>query len=98
MTGTKQFISGAGASDLYLVMARTGGDGAGGVSAFLLEIHLGYLLVPMKKMGWNSQPTRQVIMDEAEVPAENLIGQEGDGFKFAMMGLDGGRLNILHVL
>ena len=96
LTGTKQFISGAGASDLYLVMARTGGDGAGGVSAFLLEKDTPGLSFGAneKKMGWNSQPTRQVIMDEAEVPAENLIGQEGDGFKFAMMGLDGGRLNI----
>lgn len=96
LTGTKQFISGAGASDLYLVMARTGGEGAAGVSAFLLEKDTPGLSFGAneKKMGWNSQPTRQVIMDEATIPAENLIGREGDGFKFAMMGLDGGRLNI----
>ena len=96
LTGTKQFISGAGVSDVYIVMARTGGDGAGGVSAFLMEKDTAGLSFGAneKKMGWNSQPTRQVIMDEAVVPVENLIGQEGDGFKFAMMGLDGGRLNI----
>jgi len=96
LTGTKQFISGAGVSDIYLVMARTSADSANGISAFLLEKDTGGLSFGAneKKMGWKSQPTRQVIMDEAVVPAENLIGKEGDGFKFAMAGLDGGRLNI----
>ena len=92
LTGTKQFISGAGVSDVYIVMAKTGDS----VSAFLLEKGAEGLSFGAneKKMGWNCQPTRQVIMDEAIVPAANLIGHEGDGFKFAMMGLDGGRLNI----
>jgi alkylation response protein AidB-like acyl-CoA dehydrogenase len=96
LDGVKQFISGAGASDIYLVMARTGGDGAGGVSAFLVEKDTpGLSFGPNeRKMGWNTQPTRQVIMEEARVPAENLIGEEGQGFKIAMAGLDGGRLNI----
>jgi len=96
LTGTKQFISGAGVSDIYLVMARTSADSANGISAFLLEKDTQGLSFGAneKKMGWKSQPTRQVIMDEAVVPAENLIGKEGDGFKFAMAGLDGGRLNI----
>lgn len=92
LSGTKQFISGAGVSDVYVVMVKTE-DGA---SAFIMDkdtkgLSFGAL---EKKMGWNCQPTRQVIMDEAIVPAENLIGKTGDGFKFAMMGLDGGRLNI----
>lgn len=92
LTGTKQFISGAGVADIYLVMART----ETGVSAFVVDKGAEGLSFGAheKKMGWNCQPTRQVIMDEAIVPAENLIGNEGDGFKFAMMGLDGGRLNI----
>lgn len=102
LTGTKQFISGAGVSDIYLVMARTSAADtpdaadANGISAFLLEKDTKGLSFGAneKKMGWKSQPTRQVIMDEAVVPAENLIGKEGDGFKFAMAGLDGGRLNI----
>jgi len=96
LDGVKQFISGAGASDIYLVMARTGDDGAGGVSAFLLEKDTPGLSFGAneRKMGWNTQPTRQVIMEGARVPAENLIGVEGQGFKIAMAGLDGGRLNI----
>ena len=91
LTGTKQFISGAGVSDI-IVMAKTGDN----VSAFVLDKGAEGLSFGAneKKMGWNCQPTRQVIMDEAVVPAANLIGKEGDGFKFAMMGLDGGRLNI----
>jgi alkylation response protein AidB-like acyl-CoA dehydrogenase len=96
LDGVKQFISGAGASDVYLVMARTGDEGAGGVSAFLLEKDTPGLSFGAneRKMGWNTQPTRQVIMEGARVPAENLIGEEGQGFKIAMAGLDGGRLNI----
>ena len=96
LDGAKQFISGAGAADIYLVMARTGGEGAGGVSAFLVEKDtLGLSFgANERKMGWNTQPTRQVILENARVPAENLIGEEGQGFKIAMAGLDGGRLNI----
>jgi alkylation response protein AidB-like acyl-CoA dehydrogenase len=96
LDGVKQFISGAGAADLYLVMARTGGEGAGGVSAFVVEKGTAGLSFGAneRKMGWNTQPTRQVIMEGARVPAENLVGAEGEGFKIAMAGLDGGRLNI----
>ena len=96
LNGSKQFISGAGVSDLYLIMARTGGDGAGGVSCFLVPkdapgISFG---AKEKKMGWKAQPTRTVILEDARIPAENMIGEDGQGFKIAMMGLDGGRLNI----
>ena len=96
LTGTKQFISGAGVSDLYLVMARTGEAKSGGISAFVMEKDTpGLSFGPNeRKMGWHAQPTRQVIMDSAVVPVENLLGSEGDGFKYAMQGLDGGRLNI----
>ena len=96
LTGTKQFISGAGTSDVYLVMARTGEDGAKGVSAFIVQKDMAGLSFGAneKKMGWKSQPTRQVMMDGVRVPAANRIGPEGDGFKYAMAGLDGGRLNI----
>jgi alkylation response protein AidB-like acyl-CoA dehydrogenase len=96
LDGVKQFISGAGAADLYLVMARTGSHGAGGVSAFIVEKGTAGLSFGAneRKMGWNTQPTRQVIMEGARVPAENLVGEEGQGFKIAMAGLDGGRLNI----
>jgi len=96
LNGTKQFISGAGATDFYFVFARTSGEGASGVSAFAVMkdapgLSFGAL---ERKMGWNAQPTRQVIMEDCEVPAENLIGDEGQGFRFAMSGLDGGRVNI----
>ena len=96
LSGTKQFISGAGAGDLYLVMARSGGDGPSGISAFLVPgdtpgVSFG---ANERKMGWNAQPTRAVILDGARVPAENRLGAEGEGFKIAMSGLDGGRLNI----
>ncbi len=96
LDGVKQFISGAGAADIYLVMARTGGEGAGGVSAFVVERGCaGLSFGPNeRKMGWNTQPTRQVIMEGVRVPVENLAGAEGEGFKIAMAGLDGGRLNI----
>jgi alkylation response protein AidB-like acyl-CoA dehydrogenase len=96
LNGSKSFISGGGFSDLYLVMARTGGDGPGGVSAFVVENGAQGLSFGKneKKMGWQAQPTAQVIMEDCVVPAANRIGPEGSGFKFAMMGLDGGRLNI----
>ncbi|NGM22279.1 acyl-CoA dehydrogenase [Roseomonas stagni] len=96
LNGTKQFISGAGVSDLYLVMARSGGAGAGGVSAFLVPKDTQGLSFGAneKKMGWNAQPTRQVILEEARIPADALLGEEGQGFRYAMSGLDGGRLNI----
>jgi alkylation response protein AidB-like acyl-CoA dehydrogenase len=96
LNGTKQFISGAGAADFYFVFARTGGEGAGGISAFAVMkdtpgLSFGAL---EKKMGWNAQPTRQVIFENCKVPAASRIGEEGQGFKFAMSGLDGGRINI----
>ena len=96
LTGTKAFISGGGYSDAYVVMARTGEDGPRGVSAILVEdgtegLSFGAL---EDKMGWRSQPTRQVQLDDAPVPAANLLGEEGHGFRYAMQGLDGGRLNI----
>ena len=96
LDGTKQFISGAGVSDLYLTMVRTGGEGPGGVSALLIPKETPGLSFGAneKKMGWNAQPTRSVIFDGARVPAEALLGEEGQGFRFAMAGLDGGRLNI----
>ncbi len=96
ITGGKQFISGAGTSDIYVVMARTSDDGPRGVSTFIIEKDAPGLSFGAneRKMGWNSQPTRQVILDEVRVPAANRIGGEGHGFRFAMAGLDGGRLNI----
>lgn len=98
LNGSKAFISGAGHSDLYVAMVRTGdaGAGAGGVSCFLIEKDTPGLSFGTneRKMGWNSQPTAQVIFEDCRVPVENLLGEEGDGFKFAMKGLDGGRLNI----
>lgn len=96
LTGSKQFISGAGTSDVYVLMARTSDDGARGVSCFIIEKDAPGLSfgADERKMGWNSQPTKQVILDGVRVPAANRIGEEGHGFKFAMAGLDGGRLNI----
>jgi alkylation response protein AidB-like acyl-CoA dehydrogenase len=96
LNGQKQFISGAGAGDLYVVMARTGGAGPGGISTFVVAgdtagISLG---ANERKMGWNAQPTRAVVFADARVPIENRLGDEGVGFKIAMAGLDGGRLNI----
>ena len=96
LNGSKAFISGAGHSDLYVAMVRTGDAGAGGVSCFLIEKDtpgLGFG-ANERKMGWNNQPTAQVVFEDCSVPVENLLGEEGDGFKFAMKGLDGGRLNI----
>ncbi len=96
LNGSKQFISGAGATDFYFVFARTGDEGAAGVSAFAVMKDTPGLSFGAneKKMGWNAQPTRQVIFENCKVPAGNLIGPEGQGFKFAMSGLDGGRINI----
>jgi alkylation response protein AidB-like acyl-CoA dehydrogenase len=96
LNGSKAFISGAGTSDVYVVMARTGEDGPKGVSTFVVEKTMAGIGfgAQEKKMGWNSQPTAIVSFDDCRVPAENRIGMEGDGFRIAMMGLDGGRLNI----
>ncbi|MFE3598614.1 acyl-CoA dehydrogenase family protein [Streptomyces sp. NPDC059142] len=96
LTGVKQFISGAGASQLYVVMARTGGEGADGVSAFLVDKDdTGLSFGPNeRKMGWNAQPTRQVVLDGVRLPAGRLLGREGEGFRIAMNGLNGGRLGI----
>ncbi|WP_432151390.1 acyl-CoA dehydrogenase family protein [Streptomyces sp. bgisy029] len=96
LTGTKQFISGAGATHLYIVLARTGDNGPGGISAFLVErddegLSFG---ANEKKMGWNAQPTRQVMLDGVRIPADRLLGAEGEGFRIAMNGLNGGRLGI----
>ncbi|MEM1237736.1 MAG: acyl-CoA dehydrogenase family protein [Pseudomonadota bacterium] len=96
LTGTKAFISGAGYSDSYIVMSRTGDDGPKGISSVIVDdgaegLSFGGL---ENKMGWRSQPTRQVQLDACKVPADNLLGEEGRGFTYAMKGLDGGRLNI----
>lgn len=96
LNGQKQFISGAGTSDIYVAMVRTGSDGAGGVSTLVIEgdtpgVSFG---ANERKMGWNAQPTRAVIFENARVPVANRLGEEGIGFKIAMAGLDGGRLNI----
>ncbi|GAA5080270.1 acyl-CoA dehydrogenase family protein [Nocardia iowensis] len=94
--GAKQFISGAGATDVYVVMARTADAGARGVSAFIVPADTPGVSFGAneRKMGWHAQPTRQVLFDDARVPAANLLGAEGDGFRIAMNGLNGGRLNI----
>jgi alkylation response protein AidB-like acyl-CoA dehydrogenase len=96
LNGSKAFISGAGTSDVYVVMARTGADGPKGISTFVVEKDTPGLSfgAQEKKMGWNSQPTAIVAFDDCRIPAANLLGKEGDGFRYAMMGLDGGRLNI----
>jgi len=96
LDGAKAFISGAGTSDLYLVMARTGEGGARGVSAFVVEAGTPGLSfgAQERKMGWNAQPTAMVHFDGVRVPAAHRIGAEGEGFRFAMAGLDGGRINI----
>lgn len=96
LTGTKAFISGGGYADAYIIMARTDGDGPKGISAMIVEdgsdgLSFGGL---EEKMGWRSQPTRQVQLDDCNIPAENLLGERGKGFTYAMAGLDGGRLNI----
>ncbi|WP_170358277.1 acyl-CoA dehydrogenase family protein [Ruegeria arenilitoris] len=96
LNGTKAFISGGGYSDAYVCMVRTGQDGPKGISTVYVEdgtpgLSFGAL---EQKMGWKSQPTAQVQFDDCHIPAGNLVGTEGDGFKYAMKGLDGGRLNI----
>jgi alkylation response protein AidB-like acyl-CoA dehydrogenase len=97
LNGQKQFISGAGnADDFYVVMARTGGEGPKGISTFIVEGGTPGLSFGAneRKMGWNAQPTRAVIFEDCRIPASNRLGAEGDGFRIAMAGLDGGRLNI----
>ena len=96
LNGSKQFISGAGAADLYVVMVRTGQEGASGISTIVVPGDVpGLSFGPNeRKMGWNAQPTRQVVFEDCRVPVANRLGQEGIGFKIAMAGLDGGRLNI----
>ena len=96
LNGTKTFISGASWSDIYLVMARNSDQGAKGVSTFIVEKDAPGLSfgATEKKMGWNAQPTAQVIMEDCKVSEKNRVGAEGEGFKFAMSGLDGGRINI----
>ena len=97
LDGQKQFISGAGnPDDFYVVMARTGGEGASGISAIVVEggtpgLSFG---ADERKMGWNAQPTRAVMFENCRVPVSNRLGPEGEGFRYAMRGLDGGRLNI----
>ena len=94
--GAKAFISGAGDTDLLVVMARSGGPGAGGISAFAVPGDAPGIRYGRKedKMGWNSQSTRQIAFDNVRIPAQNRLGEEGEGFKLAMKGLDGGRINI----
>jgi len=96
LSGTKAFISGGGFSDVYLVMCRTGDDSPSGVSAVLVDDGTEGLSFGARerKMGWGCQPTAAVQFDDCRIPADNLLGEEGDGFKYAMAGLDGGRLNI----
>ena len=96
LNGSKAFISGAGVSDVYVVMVRTGGPGPKGISTLVVEKGTPGLSfgAPERKMGWRSQPTAVVNFDNCRVPVENRVGAEGEGFRFAMMGLDGGRLNI----
>lgn len=96
LNGSKVFISGAGSTDVLVVMARTGEDGPKGISAFAVDAQAAGISYGRKedKLGWNSQPTRMITFEDARVPAEALLGNEGDGFKIAMRGLDGGRINI----
>ncbi|MGQ0559068.1 MAG: acyl-CoA dehydrogenase family protein [Sphingosinicella sp.] len=96
VSGSKAFISGGGENEIYVTMARTGVDGPKGISCLVIEKDMKGVSfgAQEKKLGWHSQPTAQVNFDEVKVPAENLVGGEGEGFRIAMMGLDGGRLNI----
>ncbi len=96
LNGTKAFISGGGRSDIYVAMVRTGGEGAGGITAVVVEKGTPGLSFGKQeeKLGWNSQPTAAVIFENCRVPVANRLGPEGHGFKIAMMGLDGGRINI----
>jgi len=96
VSGSKAFISGGGENEVYVVMVRTGGEGAGGISALVIERDMPGVSfgAPEKKLGWHSQPTAQVNFDEVRVPVANRVGAEGEGFRIAMTGLDGGRINI----
>ncbi|ANI79443.1 acyl-CoA dehydrogenase family protein [Sphingobium sp. EP60837] len=96
VTGSKQFISGGGENEVYVVMVRTGEDGPKGISCLVIEKDMSGVSfgAQERKLGWHSQPTAQVNFDGVRVPVENLVGAEGEGFRIAMMGLDGGRLNI----
>ena len=96
INGSKMFISGAGETEVLVVMARTGGEGAAGISAFVVPADAPGVIYGKaeEKMGWNAQPTRLITFENVKVAKENLLGQEGEGFKFAMQGLDGGRINI----
>ena len=96
VNGSKQFISGAGENEIYVTMVRTGVDGPKGISCLVIEKDMAGVSFGAneKKLGWHSQPTAQVIFEDVRVPVENRVGAEGDGFRFAMAGLDGGRLNI----
>ncbi|HHF0543899.1 TPA: acyl-CoA dehydrogenase family protein [Vibrio diabolicus] len=96
LNGAKVFISGAGDTDVLVVMARSCGEGAGGVSAFAVPADCEGISYGKKeaKMGWNCQPTRMITFENVRIPADYLLGEEGEGFKFAMLGLDGGRINI----
>ena len=96
VTGSKQFISGGGENEIYVVMVRTGDEGPKGISCLVIEKDMPGVSFGAneRKLGWHSQPTAQVNFDGVRVPVENLVGGEGEGFRIAMMGLDGGRLNI----
>ncbi|BAI96904.1 acyl-CoA dehydrogenase [Sphingobium sp. TA15] len=96
VTGSKQFISGGGENEIYVVMVRTGDEGPKGISCLVIEKDMAGVSfgAQERKLGWHSQPTAQVNFDGVRVPVENLVGGEGEGFRIAMMGLDGGRLNI----
>jgi alkylation response protein AidB-like acyl-CoA dehydrogenase len=96
VSGSKAFISGGGENEIYVTMVRTGQEGPKGISCLVIEKDMAGVSfgAQEKKLGWHSQPTAQVNFDEVRVPAENLVGAEGEGFRIAMMGLDGGRLNI----
>ena len=96
VNGSKQFISGGGENDLYVTMVRTGDEGARGISCLVIGKDMPGVSfgAQERKLGWHSQPTAQLILEDARVPVENLVGGEGEGFKIAMTGIDGGRLNI----
>lgn len=96
VNGTKQFISGGGENEVYVTMVRTGEDGPKGISCLVIEKDMPGVSfgAQEKKLGWHSQPTAALVLEDVRVPVENLVGGEGEGFRIAMMGLDGGRLNI----
>ncbi|MFA6605483.1 MAG: acyl-CoA dehydrogenase family protein, partial [Sphingomonas sp.] len=96
VNGTKQFISGGGENEVYVTMVRTGAEGPKGISCLVIEKDMPGVSFGAneRKLGWHSQPTAQVIFEDVRVPVDNLVGGEGEGFRIAMMGLDGGRLNI----